>query len=267
MAQLGVDVQVLSLTAPNVYFVEGQACVDLARLCNDYLAGIVGTYPDRFRALASVPLTADIDSAIAELVRCMDVLGMPGFLIGGSVNGVPLDDPRFDPLYEEANRRGAVMFLHPMSPPGIEALNQYALAPLVGFAFDTTLALARLIFSNFFGRFLNINVVAAQLGGALPYLAGRLDAGWQAYPECQGTTRPPSEVVERMYLDTTSADEPALQLAIDMVGAERVLFGSDYPHAISAVGGGIDTVNRSAARRDRGKILGDNAARLYGLAT
>jgi aminocarboxymuconate-semialdehyde decarboxylase len=70
-----------------------------------------------------------------------------------------------------------------------------------------------------------------------------------------------------MYLDTTSADEPALQLAIDMVGAERVLFGSDYPHAISAVASGIDTVNRSAARRDRGKILGDNAARLYGLAT
>jgi aminocarboxymuconate-semialdehyde decarboxylase len=265
MAQLGVDLQVLSLTAPNVYFLEGQACVDLARLCNDFLAGVVSNYPDRFRALASVPLTADIDSAMAELVRCMDVLGMPGFLIGGNINGVPLDDPRFDPLYEEANRRGALMFLHPMPPPGIGALNQYALAPLVGFAFDTTLALARLIFSNFFGRFLNITVVAAQLGGALPFLAGRLDAGWQAYPECQGTARPPSEVIERIYYDTTSADEAALRLAIDTVGPERVLFGSDYPHLIGEVAGGIETVNRSAARRDRGKILGDNAARLYGL--
>src|SRR5690349_7238716 len=165
MDAAGIDAQVLSLAPPNVYFKQGQEAVDLATMTNDHLAAIVQQQPTRFKALASVPFTADIDSAINELVRCLDQLGMPGFLIGGNIDGTPIDDPRFDPLFEEANRRGAVMFIHPMVPAGAEAMSQYALAPLIGYAFDTTQAVARLIFSNFFGRFLGIKVVASYLGG------------------------------------------------------------------------------------------------------
>jgi aminocarboxymuconate-semialdehyde decarboxylase len=266
MDAAGIDVQILSLTTPNVYFLAGQAAVDMARLTNDHLAGIVQQYPTRFRALASIPLTADIDAAIAELARCMDELGMPGFLIGANVDGAPIDDPRFDPLYEEANRRGAVMFIHPMVPAGIEVMNQYALAPLVGFMFDTTLAVARLVFSDFFGRFLGIDVVAGHLGGTIPFLAGRLDIGWKNYPDCQSISRPPSEVIERLYLDTVSFHEPALRCAIETVGEDHILFGSDYPHVIGDMTGAIASIERAVSRRHRAKILGDTAARLYGVA-
>jgi aminocarboxymuconate-semialdehyde decarboxylase len=260
-----VDIQVLSLPTPNVYFLEGQEAVELAVHTNDALAGIVQQYPDRFRALASIPLTADIDAAIAELARCMDVLGMPGFLIGANVDGTPIDDPRFDPLYEEANRRGAVMMVHPMVPAGIEAMGQYALAPLVGFMFDTTLAVSRLIFSNFFGRFLGIDVVVTHLGATIPYLTERLDAGWRTYPECQAINRPPSEIIERLYLDTVLAGEPALKCAVEIVGEDHLLFGSDYPQAISNLSGAIAQIENAITRRHRGKVLGDNAARLFGI--
>ncbi|MEX1157654.1 MAG: amidohydrolase family protein [Thermomicrobiales bacterium] len=266
MDAAGVDVQVLSLSIPNLNFLEGREAVEMAVLTNDYLAGIVQAYPDRFRALASVPLTADIDSAIAELARCMDVLGMPGFLIGANIAGAPIDDPRFDPFYEEANRRGAVMLIHPMIPPGIEAMNQYALAPLVGFMFDTTLAVSRLIFSNFFGRFLGVNVIAAHLGGAIPFLAGRLDTGWRTYPDCQGINRPPSEFIERLYFDTVSFHEPALRCAIETVGEDQILFGSDYPRVISNVAGSITRIEHAVSRRHRNRILGETAARLFGIA-
>ncbi|HMM41514.1 MAG TPA: amidohydrolase family protein [Thermomicrobiales bacterium] len=267
MDAAGIDVQVLSVSVPQVYFLEGLAAVELARLCNDALAAIVQQYPDRFRALASVPLTADIDSAIEELGRCMDTLGMPGFLIGANINGQPLDDPKLDPFYEEANRRGAVMHIHPMAPAGIASMGQYALAPLVGFPFDTTQAIARLIFSDFFGRFLGINVVGSHLGGAIPFLANRLDAGYRTYPECQGISRPPSEVLERLYLDTTGASSTAIELAGDLVGEDHLLFGSDYPHVVGDLAGGIAAIESSVSRRHRGKILGDNAAALYGLTT
>jgi aminocarboxymuconate-semialdehyde decarboxylase len=265
MDAAGIDVQILSLTIPQVYFLEGQQAIDLARLCNDYLASIVEAYPTRFRALASIPFTADIDSIIAELARCMDSLGMPGFLIGSNIDGHPIEDPRFDPFYEEANRRGAVMFVHPMIPAGIEAMNKYALAPLVGFMMDTTLAVSRLIFSDFFGRFLGINVLVGHLGGALPYLAGRLDAGYQNYPDCQTISRPPSEIIERLYLDTVSAHPAALRCASELVGADHLLFGSDYPHLIGDVSGTMAMIESTVGRRDRGRVLGDNAAALFGL--
>jgi aminocarboxymuconate-semialdehyde decarboxylase len=259
----GVDMQILSLSTPQVYFLEGQEAIDLAKMCNDYLASIVQEFPQRFRALASIPLTAGIDAAINELVRCMDTLGMPGFIIGGNIDGTPIDDPRFDPFYEEANRRGAVMFIHPMVPPGIEAMSQYALAPLVGFMFDTTLAVSRLIFSDFFGRFLGVNVLVAHLGGAIPYLTGRLDLGYLRYPECQQISRPPSEMIERLYLDTVAFNEPALRMAIDVVGADHVLFGSDYPNLAGDIPAAMSAVEHVAARRDRSKVLGDNAQTLF----
>jgi aminocarboxymuconate-semialdehyde decarboxylase len=266
MDAAGVDLQVLSLSIPQVYFLDGEASVSLARHCNDYFARMVEAYPTRFRALASIPLTADIDSAVNELVRCMDTLGMPGFVIGANVDGRPIDDPRFDPLYEEANRRGATMFVHPMIPAGIEAMGTYSLAPLVGFMFDTTLAMSRLIFSDFFGRFMGINVLVGHLGGALPYLAGRLDAGFQNYPDCQTITRPPSEIIERLYFDTASFHPSALRCAIEMVGTEHVLYGSDYPQVIGDGAAAMNVIEHTVGRRARGKILGDNAAEMFHLA-
>lgn len=262
----GIDMQIISVTTPQVYFLDGQPCVDLARRCNDYLAEIVEQYPSRFRALASLPLTADIDAAVAEFERCLDELDMAGIIIGSSIDRRPIDDPAFAPLYEEMNRRGTTMFIHPMVPAGTEVLNQYALAPLVGFMFDTTLAVARLIFSGFFSRYPNINVHVGHLGGAVPYLAGRLDIGYRSYPDCQGIDQPPSEILKRVYLDTVSFHEPAMRCALETVGADHILFGSDYPHVIGDVAGAIESIEHTVPAGSHAELLGSTAARLYGVA-
>ncbi len=261
----GIDVQILSVTTPQVYFLEGDAAVALAARCNDYLAGLVRRYPRRFRALASVPLTAGGEAAARELERCLDDLGMVGALLGASVDGRPLDDPAFLPFFEAADARGATILIHPMVPVGVEAMGDYALAPLVGFMFDTTLAVARLIFSGYLDRFPQIRYVVGHLGGAVPYLAGRLDIGYRSYPDCQRIERPPSEYLRRLYLDTVSFHPPALRCALETVGAERIVFGSDYPHVIGDVAGAVAAIEASVPPEARSAVLGATAAGLFGL--
>jgi aminocarboxymuconate-semialdehyde decarboxylase len=261
----GVDMQLLSLSAPNVYFLEGQAALDLAVSTNDYLADLTREYPNRFRALASIPLTADIDTAMRELERAIDQLGMVGVLVGSNIGGLPLDHPGFDPFYEELNRRSLPMFIHPMLPAQTDMLGQYGLGTLVGFMNDMTLAVSRLLFSNFFGRFLSVSVVAAHLGGALPFLAGRLDAGYAAYPECQGINRSPSEFMEHMYFDTVALHEPAMRCAIDTLGHDRLLFGSDYPDGLGDLKSAIQNVESSVRRGARSAMLGETAGKLLGI--
>jgi aminocarboxymuconate-semialdehyde decarboxylase len=265
MDATGIDLQVISVTTPQVYFLSGQPAVHLARTCNDYLADIVRAHPTRFRALASVPLTADSDAAVGEFERCLDDLGMVGAIIGANIDGRPIDDPAFAPFYETLNARKSTMLIHPMVPAGIEVMNQYALAPLVGFMMDTTLAMARLIFSGFFDKYPNINVIAGHLGAAAPYIAGRLDIGYRSYPDCQGIEQPPSEYLKKMYLDTVSFHVPALHCALETVGADHILFGSDYPHVIGDVTGATAVIEQSVPAEALSGILGDNAARLIGV--
>nr|PZN66541.1 MAG: hypothetical protein DIU58_05330 [Sphaerobacter thermophilus] len=266
MDEAGIDMQILSVTTPQVYFLQGQAAVDLARRCNDYLADIVRSYPTRFRALASVPLTADPDAAVREFVRCLDDLGMVGAIIGSNIDGRPIDDPAFDAFYAEADRRATTLFIHPMVPAGIEVMNPYALAPLVGFMFDTTLAVSRLIFSGFFERYPRVKVLVGHLGAAVPYLAGRLDIGWRSYSDCQGIPHPPTEYIRRLYLDTVSFHAPALRCALETVGPDRIVFGSDYPHVIGDVGGAIASIQQALPATTHDGVLGHTAAELFGVS-
>lgn len=266
MDEAGIDMQILSVTTPQVYFLQDQAAVDLARRCNDYLADIVRSYPTRFRALASVPLTADPDAAVREFVRCLDDLGMVGAIIGSNIDGRPIDDPAFDAFYAEADRRATTLFIHPMVPAGIEVMNPYALAPLVGFMFDTTLAVSRLIFSGFFERYPRVKVLVGHLGAAVPYLAGRLDIGWRSYSDCQGIPHPPTEYIRRLYLDTVSFHAPALRCALETVGPDRIVFGSDYPHVIGDVGGAIASIQQALPATTHDGVLGHTAAELFGIS-
>lgn len=262
----GIDVQIISVTTPQVYFLSGQPAIDLSRLCNDYLADAVRQFPTRFRALASVPLTASGDAAAQEFERCLDELNMVGAIIGANIDGRPIDDPSFTPFYEVLNEHKSTMLIHPMVPAGIEVMNQYALAPLVGFMMDTTLAVARLIFSGFFDKYPDVNVIAGHLGAAAPYIAGRLDIGYRNYPDCQGISQPPTEYLKRIYLDTVSFHIPALRCAVETVGADHIVFGSDYPHVIGDVAGATKVIEEAVPANALDDILGNTAARLFGLA-
>ena len=260
----GVDTQIITLTTPGTHVEPPASAVRLARLVNDTFAEIVRQRSPRFAALATLPL-CDPSASVAELRRAMTELGFPGAMLFSNINGVALADPRFDALYDEADRLGAVLHIHPTAPVGVEAMTDYWLMPLVGFLFDTTLAAAKLVFAGVPERYPNIRWVLSHLGGAIPYIAERLDRGWRAFPDCQAnTSRPPSEYLRQFYFDTVNFDAHALGLAVDFAGASQILAGSDYPHQI----GSIPLMKESLAALhvapdERKLILGDNAAALY----
>ena len=261
----GVDMQVLTFTAPGTLIETPARAVSLAQLVNDAFARIVSERGDRFTALGTLPLN-DPAASLRELDRVRQ-LGLAGCMLFGNVNGVALADERFWPLYEKASDAHMVMYIHPTYPVGVEAMTDYWLMPLVGFLFDTTLAAAHLVFSGVVERFRGIRWVLAHLGGAIPYLAERLDRGYYAFADCRtNISRPPTEYLRQFYYDTVNFDVRALRLAIDFVGPDHLVAGSDYPHQI----GSLERMLQSIEQLDlsveaKTGILGANASRLLGL--
>ncbi len=266
LKQVGVDKQVISLTAPGTLIETPQRAVELSRLVNDAFARIQREHGDHFVALATLPLN-DPAAAAIEFERALTGLGLKGAAVFGNVNGVALSDRRFWPLYEKADRLNAVFFIHPTYPVGVEAMLDYMLMPLVGFMADTTLAAASLVFSGVVERFPNIKWVLGHLGGTIPYIAERLDRGYEAFKQCrENIRRPPSEYLRNFYYDTVNFDVKALQLAIDFAGAEHLLAGSDYPHQIGSLEKMLASIQQlSITPQQRAGILGENAAQLLGL--
>jgi aminocarboxymuconate-semialdehyde decarboxylase len=261
----GVDTQVLTLTTPGTHVEPPARAVMLAKLVNDAFAGIVKERAPRFAALATLPL-CDPVASVGELRRAVEELRFPGAMLFSNVNGVALADDRFIPLYEEANRLGAVLHIHPTSPVGVEAMTDFWLMPLVGFLADTTLAAARLVFAGVPERFPRIKWVLGHLGGAIPYIAERLDRGWRAFGDCRThIERPPSEYLRDFYFDTVNFDPKALRFAADFAGAGQLLAGSDYPHQIGSIPLMTESiVSAGFSRTEQAQVLGGNAQRVYG---
>jgi aminocarboxymuconate-semialdehyde decarboxylase len=260
----GVDTQVVTLTTPGTHVEEPHQAVKLARLVNDAFVRVVADKKGRFSALGTLPLN-DPAASLAELRRALDELHMPGALLFSNVNGVALYDQRFWPLYELANDREAVFFIHPTHPVGVEAMLDYWLMPLVGFLADTTLAAAGLVFAGIPARFPKIRWVLGHLGGAIPYLAERLDRGFEAFADCrQHIQEPPSTFLKRhFYYDTVNFDPKAIEFAISFAGSDHIVAGSDYPHQIGSIPKMLASLRAlNIPEADRQKILGGNAARL-----
>ncbi len=262
----GVDMQVLSFTAPGVLMHAPERAIVYARLVNDALATIRRSRGDRFAALATLPLN-DPHASLVELERAIIELGFPGVMLFSNMNGMSLSDQAFWPIYERANELEAVIYIHPTYPVGVEAMTEYWLMPLVGFTFDTTLAAAGLVFSGVVERFSGIKWVLAHLGGAIPYLAERLDRGYRAFQACRANiSKPPSAYLEELYYDTVNFDPAALKLALEFAGADRLLAGSDYPHQIGSVRSMIESIRSlPIADQDKEKIYGGNTAQLLGI--
>ncbi len=257
----------ITLTTPGTHVEAPETAVRFAELVNDAFAEVVRTKNGRFAALATLPLNAP-QRAVKELERAHRDLHLPGAMLFSNVNGVGLDDQRFWPLYEAANDFGAVLYIHPTHPVGVEAMTDYWLMPLVGFLCDTTLAAAKIVFSGVAERFPRIRWALCHMGGAIPYLAERLDRGFEAFRECRANIEQrPTEYLKRFYYDTVNFDPRAVRLAIEFAGAQQILAGSDYPHQIGSIPKMLETVRGlpvdEAAREG---IAGGNAARLLGIA-
>jgi aminocarboxymuconate-semialdehyde decarboxylase len=188
-------------------------------------------------------------------------------MVFSNVNHVALADEAFAPLWKKADELGAVIYIHPTDPAGVEAMLDYWLMPLVGFLMDTTLAAARLVFSGVVERHPRIRWVLTHMGGATPYLAERFDRGYRAFPDCRThISKPPSEYLKDFYYDTVNFNPDAVKFAISFAGIDHILAGSDYPHQIGSIPLMLETIEKlelDAASRE--KILGGNAVRLLSL--
>jgi aminocarboxymuconate-semialdehyde decarboxylase len=265
LAEHGVDVQVATFTTPGTHMEDPALAVELARKVNDAYA-LERRRRKAFTFLATLPLN-DPAASVAELDRAVGSLGLPGAMVFSNVNGVALADARYEPLWQKADQLGAVIYIHPAHPLGVEAMEQYWLMPLVGFLMDTTLAAAHLVFAGVPRRYPRITWVLCHMGGAIPYLAERLDRGYEAFEDCRvNIDQPPSAYLREFYYDTVNFDPNAIRLAIEFAGAEHILAGSDYPHQIGSIPKMLDAIRAldipEPARRG---ILGGNAARILRL--
>jgi 6-methylsalicylate decarboxylase len=230
-----IELAVVSLPPPGLEVGDGAAAPTLARLINEHYAELVAAHPGRFAALAALPLP-DVDAALVEIGYALDVLGLDGVVLFSNVGGAYPGDPRFAPVLEELDRRGAYVMLHPADPQS---------APLGGFPgwlfeypFETTRAVVSLLYQGALHRHQRIRWQLPHCGGTVPFLADRLGTLVLRDPDLAAQVGgDPAAQLARLFYDTAQSDnEAALAATLHVVDAGRIVFGTDWPFAVLADG-------------------------------
>ena len=231
MDSIGVDVQIVSTNvAFYKYDQEVDTTVAIATDCNNEVNQMTVDYPDRLAGLATLPMQ-DIPSAIAELDRAVNQLGMKGAMINDHVNGRTFDDPHFLPFWKAAEQMGAVLLIHQALPTTVTPrLNRYHLPNTIGNLTDRAVTFATFVFGGVMDACPDLRICLAHGGGYTCYGAGRMDRGWKVRPEARvNIQQPPSAYLNRFYYDCLTHSEPALRYLIDTVGIDRIVLGTDWP--------------------------------------
>jgi aminocarboxymuconate-semialdehyde decarboxylase len=265
MDATGIDISIVSLTCPNVYWGGQEASCQAARESNDTMAEAQASYPDRIRWLTSLPWEYP-QRAVEELRRtCAN--GAAGVMVLANIAGRSLTDPLFAPIWAEIDRRQLPVLVHPTDPPGVELMDmtKFDLSWSVGFMFDTTLAITRMIFEGFFDQYPNLKIIASHGGGTLPYLVGRFEKGDEVeIASRRRMKRKPTDYLRQIYYDCITYNLGALQYLISVVGEGQVMFGTDWPHQVHDTKGAF--ANTAALpERQMAAIRSRNAERIFKL--
>jgi len=236
-------VHVLTVSSPPLEVIAGpKEAVELARLANDEVAELVTKYPDRFVAGTALLPMNDIDAALEETDRAINELRFRGVQIFSNINGKPLDSPEFMPLYERMAHYNLPIWIHPRREPAFadyqtENRSRYAIFSVFGWPYETTVAMARLVFSGVLEKYPELKFITHHAGAMVPYLAQRI-VGAYDFDESRvkvkfmrSLRQPPIEYFRMFYNDTALyGNTPALMCAHAFFGAERLLFGTDMPY-------------------------------------
>jgi len=257
----GIDMQVLSLVAGGLDRLDGDTATSLAHDANERLAAAVHDHPGRFAGFAAIAMQQPEQAAI-ELERCINAHGFKGTLISGTVGGLFLDDPRFIPIFEAAQALDVPIYLHPAPPPkpvqdayfsGLPAGVSYLLSTAAwGWHTETGLHVLRLILSGIFDRFPELKIIIGHMGENLPFSIARADAILSREPG--RLKRRVAEYFHEHFWITTSGyfTHPPFLCALQVVGADRLLFSVDYPFSPNAAGRAfLDSLPLSPADRDK----------------
>jgi aminocarboxymuconate-semialdehyde decarboxylase len=265
MDAAGVDLAIVSLTCPNAYFGDEAVSLRAAQMVNDDMAEQQRARPDRIAWFTSLPFQY-AHAAIAELDRTT-AAGAVGVMVIANIDGQDLTDPAFAPVWQAIDDKALPVLVHPTAPQGTSEMNlgEYGLIPPVGFMFDTTLAISRMILDGFLDRYPNLKIIASHGGATLPYLAGRLDRCHEMIPACADVIKEkPSTYLQRIFYDTVVYEQDALELCIKVGGSDNVMFGSDYPHNIGDMKGCLARVN-ALDKSTATKARDGNALRIFNL--
>ena len=238
----GIEVQ---LTSPTDVFYQYQQqpalTATIAGTVNDEIAEMVRERPSRISGLATVPMQ-DTDLAVAELTRVITDLGLRGVMIDDHVNGVTYDDPRFDQFWAAAAELGALIFVHQYAPTSVEArIDKFFFFNSIGNLVDRTITFGALVYGGVMDRYPDLKVCLGHAGGYTVFALDRMDQGWRAFPSMRGaTTGPPSTYARRFTYDAVTYEPRTLRYLVDVVGADRVVLGSDWPAPMRV----LDPVNR-----------------------
>ncbi len=265
MDATAIDVSIVSLTCPNVYWGGEDISCAAAVASNNNMAEAQGSYPDRIRWFTSLPFEYP-EKAVAELERTV-AMGASGVMVLANIAGRSLTDPFFAPIWQAIDDKKLPVLLHPTDPPGALDMDMgsYDLSWSVGFMFDTTLAVTRMIFDGFFDKYPNLKLIASHGGGALPYLVGRFEKGDEVElrERCM-MKRSPTDYLRHIYYDCINYDARAMEYLISIVGHDHVMFGTDWPHQVFDTKGAM--AHTEELPRDQMKaIRSENAIKVFNL--
>ena len=249
MDQNGVATSIASISTPGIWFGDAQSARALARKCNEYAAQLIRDYPGRFGFFASVPLP-DTEGSLREIAYSLDVLKADGIIFLTSYGDKWPGDPAYVPVFDELNRRKALVYFHPAAPNCCRNLMPNIPPVFTEVPQDTTRAITSLLFSGSFARFRDIRFIFSHAGGTIPMLAGRLSYYSSEMKDL--VDKMPNGIefeLRKLYYDiASSANPPSMAALMKLVPASQVLFGADYPFVrIAETVGGMAQVGLSAA--------------------
>ena len=229
-AKFNTQVQVVC-TIPVMfsYWAKPLDCFELSQFLNDHIAELIETHPKHYLGLGTLPMQ-DTELAIQELERCKKI-GLQGIQIGSNINDLNLNEERFYPIFQACEKLSMSVMVHPWNMMGMKNMQRYWLPWLVGMPAETARAVCSMIFSGIFEKLPALRVMFAHAGGSFLATLGRIEHGFKCRPDLVAIDNPinPRNYLSKFWVDSITHDPVMLEYVIKMIGAEKVVLGSDYP--------------------------------------